>query len=160
MKFLVTVALAMVLLTLESVVVQRAEDVGVVATSYLLGVSTRRVEKLAEQLGVTKLSKSQVSVMARELDEVVADFRSRPLDQGPYTFVWIDALTQKVREGGHAVTVHTLIATGVNADGHREILGLDVVTAEDARARGRWGPGRRAAGPGVAIRRVRTGRGS
>jgi transposase-like protein len=103
----------------------------VVATSYLLGVSTRRVEKLAEQLGVTKLSKSQVSVMARELDEMVADFRNRPLDQGPYTFVWIDALTQKVREGGRTVTVHALIATDVNADGHREILGLDVVTGED-----------------------------
>jgi putative transposase len=56
-------------------------------------VSTRRVEKLAEQLGVTRLSKSQVSVLARELDEMVADFRNRPLDAGPYTFVWIDALT-------------------------------------------------------------------
>ena len=103
----------------------------VVATSYLLGVSTRRVEKLAGSLGVTKLSKSQVSVMAAELDEMVASFRSRPLDAGPYTFVWIDALTQKVREGGRTVNVHALIATGVNADGRREILGLDVATAED-----------------------------
>jgi putative transposase len=103
----------------------------VVATSYLLGVSTRRVEKLAESLGVTKLSKSQVSVMARELDELVADFRNRPLDGGPYTFVWIDALTQKVREGGRTIIVHCLVATGVNAGGQREILGLDVVTAED-----------------------------
>ena len=103
----------------------------VVATSYLLGVSTRRVEKLAESLGVTKLSKSQVSVMAAELDEMVSSFRSRPLDAGPYTFVWIDALTQKVREGGRTVNVHALIATGVNADGKREILGLDVATAED-----------------------------
>jgi putative transposase len=103
----------------------------VVATSYLLGVSTRRVEKLAESLGVTKLSKSQVSVMAAELDELVASFRSRPLDAGPYTFVWIDALTQKVREGGRTVNVHALIATGVNADGHREILGLDVTSSED-----------------------------
>jgi putative transposase len=103
----------------------------VVATSYLLGVSTRRVEKLAESPGVTKLSKSQVSVMAAELDEMVAQFRSRPLDAGPYTFLWIDALTQKVREGGRTVNVHALIATGVNADGKREILGLDVATAED-----------------------------
>jgi transposase-like protein len=103
----------------------------VVATSYLLGVWTRRVEKLAEQLGVTKLSKSQVSVMARELDEMVADFRDRPLDAGPYTFVWIDALTQKVREGGRTVNVHALVATGVNAGGHREILGIDVVSSED-----------------------------
>ena len=103
----------------------------VVATSYLLGVSTRRVEKLAESLGVTKLSKSQVSVMAAELDEMVASFRSRPLDAGPYAFVWIDALTQKVREGGRTVNVHALIATGVNADGKREILGLDVASSED-----------------------------
>ena len=103
----------------------------VVATSYLLGVSTRRVEKLAESLGVTKLSKSQVSVMAAELDEMVTQFRSRPLDGGPYTFVWIDALTQKVREGGRTVNVHALIATGVNADGRREILGLDVASSED-----------------------------
>jgi putative transposase len=103
----------------------------VVATSYLLGVSTRRVEKLAESLGVTKLSKSQVSVMAAELDEMVASFRSRPLDAGPFTFVWIDALTQKVREGGRTVNVHALIATGVNADGRREILGLDVASSED-----------------------------
>jgi putative transposase len=103
----------------------------VVATSYLLGVSTRRVEKLAGSLGVTKLSKSQVSVMAAELDEMVASFRSRPLDAGPYAFVWIDALTQKVREGGRTVNVHALIATGVNADGKREILGLDVASSED-----------------------------
>ena len=103
----------------------------VVATSYLLGVSTRRVEKLAASLGVTGLSKSQVSVMAAELDEVVEGFRSRPLDRGPYTFVWIDALTQKVREGGRTVNVHCLIATGVNADGCREILGIDVTSSED-----------------------------
>jgi putative transposase len=103
----------------------------VVATSYLLGVSTRRVEKLAASLGVTGLSKSQVSAMAAELDEMVEGFRSRPLDRGPYTFIWIDALTQKVREGGRTVNVHCLIATGVNADGHREILGVDVTSSED-----------------------------
>jgi transposase-like protein len=103
----------------------------VVATSYLLGVSTRRVEKLAASLGVTGLSKSQVSAMAAELDEMVEGFRSRRLDGGPYTFVWIDALTQKVREGGRTVNVHCLVATGVNADGHREILGAGVTSSED-----------------------------
>ena len=97
----------------------------------LLGVSTRRVEKLAESLGVTKLSKSQVSLMAAELDGMVTSFRSRPLDAGPYPFVWIDALTQKVREGGRTVNVHALIATGVNSGGKREILGLDVASSED-----------------------------
>jgi putative transposase len=103
----------------------------VVATSYLLGVSTRRVEKLAASLGVVGLSKSQVSAMAGELDELVESFRNRPLDAGPYTFMWIDALTQKVREGGRTVNVHCLIATGVNAAGYREILGVDVTSSED-----------------------------
>jgi len=103
----------------------------VVAASYLLGVSTRRVEKLAASLGVTGLSKSQVSLMAAELDEMAEGFRSRPLDAGPYTFLWIDALTQKVREGGRTVNVHALIATGVNAGGKREILGIDVASSED-----------------------------
>jgi putative transposase len=103
----------------------------VVATSYLLGVSTRRVEKLAASLDVAGLSKSQVSAMAAELDELVEGFRNRPLDAGPYTFCWIDALTQKVREGGRTVNVHCLIATGVNAEGYREILGIDVTSSED-----------------------------
>jgi transposase-like protein len=102
----------------------------VVATCYLLGVSTRRMEKLVETLGITRLSKSQVSVMAKELDVHVEDFRTRPLDQGPYTFVAADALTMKVREGGRVVNTHVLVATGVNADGHREILGLDICSAE------------------------------
>jgi putative transposase len=82
----------------------------VVATSYLLGVSTRRMEKLVETLGITRLSKSQVSVMAKELDEHVESFRTRPLDEGPYTFVAADALTMKVREGGRVVAVHVLVA--------------------------------------------------
>ncbi len=73
----------------------------------------------------------RVSEMARDLDEQVADFRHRPLDQGPYTFVAADALVLKVREGGRVVNLHALIATGVNADGHREILGLQVTSAED-----------------------------
>jgi transposase-like protein len=112
---------------------KRAEAalVSVVATSYLLGVSTRRMDKLVESLGITGLSKSQVSRMAAELDAAVAAFRSRPLDAGPYTFVAADALVLKVREGGRVVNVHALIATGVNADGHREILGIDVASAED-----------------------------
>jgi putative transposase len=103
----------------------------VVATCYVLGVSTRRMEKLVESLGITRLSKSQVSTMAAELDAHVADFRTRPLDQGPYTFLAADALVLKVREGGRVVNVHALLATGVNADGHREILGLQITSAED-----------------------------
>ena len=103
----------------------------VVATCYLLGVSTRRMDKLVETLGITSLSKSQVSVMARELDAAVEAFRTRPLDAGPYTFVAADALVLKVREQGRVVNVHVLIAVGVNAEGYREILGIDVTTAED-----------------------------
>jgi transposase-like protein len=112
---------------------RRAEQalVSVVATSYLLGVSTRRVEKLVQQLGVASLSKSQVSEMATHLDAQVDAFRNRPLDSGHYTFVWMDALTIKVREVGRTVNVHALIAVGVNADGGREVLGLDVASGED-----------------------------
>ena len=104
----------------------------VVATCYLLGVSTRRMDKLVQSLGITTLSKSQVSEMAKDLDAHVESFRTRALaDTGPFTFVAADALVLKVREGGRVVGVHALVATGVNADGHREILGLHVTTAED-----------------------------
>ncbi|MEE1621077.1 IS256 family transposase, partial [Zafaria sp. J156] len=103
----------------------------VVATSYLLGVSTRRMEKLVETLGITRLSKSQVSLMAQDLDAQVEAFRTRPLDAGPYAFVAADALVLKVREGGRVVNVHALVATGVNADGYREALGIQASSAED-----------------------------
>ncbi|GMA22160.1 IS256 family transposase [Arsenicicoccus piscis] len=104
----------------------------VVATCYLLGVSTRRMDKLVATLGITGLSKSQVSVMAKELDEQVEQFRTRRLEEaGPFTFVAADALVLKVREGGRVVPVHVLVATGVNAGGHREILGVQVTTSED-----------------------------
>ena len=102
----------------------------VIATCYLLGVSTRRMDKLVQSLGITGLSKSQVSVMAGQLDAHVADFRTRPLDAGPYTFVAADALTMRVREGGRVVKVAVMVATGVNADGHREVLGIQVATGE------------------------------
>jgi putative transposase len=106
--------------------------VAVVADSYLAGVSTRRVDKLVRQLGIEGMSKSQVSNLAAELDEIVEAFRSRPLDSGPYTYVWLDALTQKVREGGRIVNVSAVLAIAVNSEGHREVLGLDVITAEDS----------------------------
>ena len=102
----------------------------VVASCYLLGVSTRRMDKLVQSLGITGLSKSQVSEMAKDLDSHVEQFRTRRLD-GPYTFVAADALVLKVREGGRVVGVHALVATGINPDGHREILGLHVTTSED-----------------------------
>ena len=104
----------------------------VVATCYLLGVSTRRMDKLVQSLGITTLSKSQVSEMAKELDAHVEQFRTRRLeDAGPFTFVAADALVLKVCEGGRVVPVRALVATGVNADGHREILGVRVTSSED-----------------------------
>jgi putative transposase len=109
--------------------------VAVVAECYVRGVSTRRVDGLVKTLGIESLSKSQVSRMAGELDEMVTQFRNRPLDAGPYTYVWMDALTQKVREGGRIINVAVVIAVGVNRDGHREILGLDVITSEDGAGR-------------------------
>jgi transposase-like protein len=112
---------------------RRAEAalVSVVATCYLLGVSTRRMDRLVHTLGITSLSKSQVSEMAKSLDGQVQAFRTRPLDAGPYTFVAADALVLKVREGGRTVNVHALLATGVNTEGYREILGVHVTSAED-----------------------------
>jgi putative transposase len=115
---------------------RRAEKAltAVVAQCYVEGVSTRRVDDVARAMGLDGISKSQVSRVCAELDEVVAAWRNRPLDAGPYAFVWLDALVVKVREHGRVVNTAALVATGVNADGHREILGLDVGAAEDGAA--------------------------
>ncbi|XKH52873.1 IS256 family transposase [Citricoccus nitrophenolicus] len=116
---------------------KRAESalITVVADCYLAGVSTRRMDKLVKTLGINALSKSQVSRMAKDLDEQVEAFRHRPLDTaGPFTFVAADALTMKVREGGRVVNAVALLATGVNGDGHREVLGLRVATSETGAA--------------------------
>lgn len=102
-----------------------------VADCYLAGVSTRRMDKLVKTLGISSLSKSQVSRMAADLDEHVEEFRHRSLaESGPFTFVAADALTMKVAEGGRVVSAVVLIATGVNGDGRREVLGLRVATSE------------------------------
>ena len=106
----------------------------VVAQCYVEGVSTRRVDDVARAMGLDGISKSQVSRMCAELDEVVAAWRNRPLDARPYAFVWLDALVVKVREHGRVANTAALVATGVNGDGHREVLGLDVGAAEDGAA--------------------------
>ena len=116
---------------------KRAETalITVVADCYLAGVSTRRMDKLVKTLGIDSLSKSQVSRMAADLDQLVEEFRHRPLDAvGPFTFVAADALTMKVREGGRVINAVVLIATGVNGDGHREVLGMRVATSETGAA--------------------------
>ena len=74
--------------------------ISVIAEAYLLGVSTRRVEGLIQRLGIAGISKSQVSVMAKSLDEMVEAFRDRPLDSGPYTYLWVDALSAAGRTAG------------------------------------------------------------
>ena len=101
-----------------------------IAKSYLLGVSTRLLERLCCAMGIDQISKSQVSEMAKALDEVVDSFRNRPLDQGPYRFCWADALVCRVREEGRIRKLHVLIATGVNASGYREILGMELCSEE------------------------------
>src|SRR3989442_7660873 len=115
---------------------RRAEQafVSVIADAYLAGVSTRRVEKLVQQLGVERMSKSQVSRLAKSLDQIVEDFRTRPLDAGPYAYVTFDALVVKCRAGGRTVNVCVVHAVGLSKDTFRESLGLDVVTAEDGAA--------------------------
>lgn len=105
--------------------------VSVVTQAYVEGVSTRRVDDLVRSLGCDGISKSQVSRMCAELDEVVTSFLERPLDAGPYRYLWLDALTQLVREEGRVVQVAVVVATAVNAAGKREVLGIDVGTSED-----------------------------
>jgi putative transposase len=115
---------------------RRAEQafVSVIADAYLAGVSTRRVDKLVRQLGVDGMSKSQVSRLAKSLDAIVEDFRTRPLDGSPFPYLVLDVLEVKCREGGRTVNACVVHAVAVNRDGFRESLGLDVVTSEDGAA--------------------------
>ena len=112
---------------------RRAERalLAVVQQAYVEGVSTRRVDDLVRSLGCEGISKSQVSRICSELDTVVTSFLERPLDGGPYRYLWLDALTQRVREEGRIAQVSVVVATAVNADGKREVLGIDVGTSED-----------------------------
>lgn len=112
---------------------RRAEKalINVIAESYVTGVSTRKVENLVQTLGIAGISKSQVSEMAKSLDEMVEAFRNRRLDDRTFPIVWLDALVIKTREGGRVPNVAVVIATGVNSEGYREILGLDTFTTED-----------------------------
>ena len=103
----------------------------VIQQAYVEGVSTRRVDDLVKALGCEGISKSQVSRICQELDVVVDGFLGRPLDGGSYPYLWLDALTQKVREAGRIVNVSVVVATAVNGEGKREIIGMDVGTSED-----------------------------
>ena len=103
----------------------------VIQQAYIEGVSTRRVEDLVQALGCDGISKSEVSRICQQLDVQVQAFRERPLSDGPYPYLWLDALTQKVREGGRVVNVCVVVATAVNGQGQREVLGLDCGASED-----------------------------
>jgi transposase-like protein len=110
---------------------RRAEQalVAVVQEAYVNGVSTRRVDRLVEQLGIAGMSKDQVSRLCRGLDAQVAAFRERPLE-GRYPYLWLDAKIERVREPGGVRQKALVIAYGVHASGRREVLGLDVGEAE------------------------------
>jgi hypothetical protein len=111
---------------------RRAEQalIAVVYQAYVEGVSTRRVDDLVKAMGIEGISKSEVSRMAAELDQKVAEFRDRPLDAGPYRYLWIDALTQRVREGGRVVNDrrYTLVYLRRSTSGHWKPGGRTVVS--------------------------------
>jgi putative transposase len=111
---------------------KRAEQalVAVVQEAYVHGVSTRRVDDLVQALGMTGISKSQVSRLCQTLDAEVERFRNRRLE-GPYPYIWLDATFPKVRQDGRVVSMALVIAIGVNARGEREVLGLDVGASEN-----------------------------
>lgn len=103
----------------------------VIQEAYIHGVSTRKVDDIVAALGMTGVSRSSVSRICAELDEVVADFLSRPL-MCAYPYVWLDATYLKCREGSRVTSVAAVVAIGVTAAGEREILGLDIGASEDA----------------------------
>jgi transposase-like protein len=101
----------------------------VIQEAWVGGMSTRKVDDLVQALGMTGISKSQVSELCGALDKRVKDFLDRPLTEA-YRYVWLDATYLKTRQGGRVVSVAAIIATGVNADGRREGLGLGLGPSE------------------------------
>jgi transposase-like protein len=108
--------------------------ISVVAECYVKGVSTRKVDQIVQQLGIEGIGKSQVSELAKSLDEQVVAFRTRPLEAQAYPYLWFDALYVKSREDGRIANIAVIVAIGVNDDGHREVLGVDIVTTENEAA--------------------------
>src|SRR5262249_21397167 len=101
----------------------------VIQEAYVQGVSTRSVDDLVQAMGMSGISKSQVSRLCAELDDKVTTFLNRPLE-GDWPYLWLDATYLKVREAGRIVSVAAIIAVGVNSDGRREVLGLGHSEAE------------------------------
>lgn len=101
----------------------------VIQEAYVHGVSTRSVDDLVKAMGMSGVSKSQVSRLCEEIDERVGAFLGRPLE-GDWPYIWIDATYIKARESGRVVSVAAIVAVGVNSDGRREVLGLDIAPSE------------------------------
>src|SRR5712671_2306421 len=101
----------------------------VVQEAYVHGVSTRSVDDLTKAMGMTGISKSQVSRLCEEIDEKVKAFLSRPIE-GDWPYLWVDATYVKARESGRIVSVAVIVAVGVNSDGRREVLGMDIGPSE------------------------------
>src|SRR5213596_132494 len=101
----------------------------VIQEAYIQGISTRSVDDLVKALGMSGISKSQVSRLCAEIDERVNAFLARPIE-GDWPYLWIDATYLKVRQNGRIVSVAVIVAVGVNSDGRREVLGMDVGPSE------------------------------
>ena len=101
----------------------------VIQEAYIHGVSTRSVDDLVQAMGMSGISKSQVSRLCGEIDDKVQTFLTRPLE-GDWPYVWLDATYVKVRQAGRIVSVAVTIAVGVNNDGRREVLGMDIGPSE------------------------------
>src|ERR1044072_5527688 len=101
----------------------------VIQEAYIQGISTRSVDDLVKAMGMSGISKSQVSRLCEEIDGKVKAFLDRPIE-GDWPYLWIDATYLKVRRGGRIVSVAVIIAVGVNADGRREVLGMEIGTSE------------------------------
>lgn len=101
----------------------------VIQEAYIQGISTRSVDDLVKALGMDGISKSQVSRLCEELDEKVGAFLERPIE-GDWPYLWIDATYVKVRQNGRIVSVAVIVAVGVNSDGRREVLGMDIGPSE------------------------------
>lgn len=97
--------------------------------AYIQGVSTRSVDDLVKAMGMSGISKSQLSRPCEEIFEKMKAFLDRPID-GEWPYLWFDATDLKVRRGGRIVSVAVIIAAGVNTDGRREVLGMEVGTSE------------------------------
>ena len=101
----------------------------VVQEAYIQGISTRSVDDLVKAMGMSGISKSQVSRLCEEIDERVKAFLQRPIE-GDWPYVWIDATYVKVRQAGRVVSVAVIVAVGANTDGRREVLGMDIGPSE------------------------------